>query len=213
MSLNTAEKVWAAFASVAFEALTPFVVFEASAGDTALTAKFLLKLELVGAPSNRRERVLKSILSDRQKVLRFLLLLLSDEEAAGFSALFREPNEKGGDKSNSLFGDASLFESLVRALDRDPQRIDQISRIIDDLRQLPEGESLLPERLDEIWRPIWAVRESQRQLSRTPMPVSEGVGVSAANEPVAAIVAESESVSVSPPADAVVEVPAEKEIP
>ena len=202
VALASAEQDWAVFPAVSFESLTPFVVFEASLAGTKYVARFLLKLDLVGAPSNRQERVLKSILSDRQKVLRFLLLLLSDEEAAGFITGFGDPDEPSKGKSGSLFGDASLFESLVRALDRDPQRIDQIARIIDDLRKLPEGASLLPEQLDDIWQPIWAVRQSQSRSSQPSTPQGLGDKTSTENEPdaasMSAMVSETASASSSP---------------
>lgn len=207
VALTSAEQDWAVFPTVSFESLTPFVVFEASLAGTKHVVRFLLKLDLVGAPSNRQERVLKSILSDRQKVLRFLLLLLSDEGAAGFTSIIDDSDEPSKRKSGSLFGDASLFESLVRALDRDPQRIDQIARIIDDLRKLPEGDTLLPEQLDDIWQPIWAVRQSQSRPSPSSTPQSFGEKTPAANEADAAsisTVASKSAAASSSPNDTVV---------
>ena len=59
-----------------------------------------------------------------------------------------------------MFG-STLFESLVRALDRDPERLDQVAEVIDDLRKTPEGKELLPHDLEDIWEPIWSVRQKQ----------------------------------------------------
>jgi hypothetical protein len=55
----------------------------------------------------------------------------------------------------------ALFESLVRALDRDPERIDQVAQVIEDLRKTPEAQGLLPANLAAIWQPIWQVRQQQ----------------------------------------------------
>jgi hypothetical protein len=55
-----------------------------------------------------------------------------------------------------------LFESLLRALDRDPERIDQVAQLIEDLCQTPEGRRLVPPRVEEILHPIWEVRRQQR---------------------------------------------------
>ena len=56
-------------------------------------------------------------------------------------------------------GIVPLFECMVRALNRDPQRIDDLNNLIQDLRGNPETQNLLPEGLDEIWKPIWEARK------------------------------------------------------
>ena len=56
-------------------------------------------------------------------------------------------------------GIVPLFECMVRALTRDPQRIDDLNNLIQDLRGNPETEELLPDGLDEIWKPIWEARK------------------------------------------------------
>ena len=49
-------------------------------------------------------------------------------------------------------------------LDRDPERLEQVAQLILDLRQTDDGKALLPDDLDAIWEPIWAVRS--RQIER-----------------------------------------------
>jgi hypothetical protein len=51
---------------------------------------------------------------------------------------------------------------MVRALDHDPTRLDQIAAVIDDLRATPEGRDLLPIEFDAIWGPIWAMRQQTK---------------------------------------------------
>ena len=46
---------------------------------------------------------------------------------------------------------------LLRALDRDPARLDEVDRLYREL-----GQGLFPERFSEIWGPIWAARERLR---------------------------------------------------
>ena len=55
---------------------------------------------------------------------------------------------------------AALLEALLRSLSRNPERIDQAARLIADLRSTPEGEDLLPNDLNKIWKPVWAAREA-----------------------------------------------------
>lgn len=56
-----------------------------------------------------------------------------------------------------------LFESLVKALEGDPVKLDQIGRLVDDLKKTPEGKDLLPEGFDLIWEPIWSTRQRLKQ--------------------------------------------------
>jgi hypothetical protein len=55
-----------------------------------------------------------------------------------------------------------LFETMVRTLDRNPEKLDQIARLVEDLMKTENGTQLLPEGFDAIWKPIWASRERMR---------------------------------------------------
>ena len=53
-----------------------------------------------------------------------------------------------------------LLEHLLRALHRSPDKLDQVHRLIEDLRRTPEGRSILPPELDSVWEPINRVRNA-----------------------------------------------------
>ena len=55
-----------------------------------------------------------------------------------------------------------LFESMVRALSRDPQRIDDLNNLIQNLKNNDDKLKLLPKGLDEIWGPIWEARVNMK---------------------------------------------------
>ena len=153
----------AAFRGLSFEALTAFFAFEVSlreGGHEALQ-RFAVTAELVGAPENRRERLLRSLLKDRRRVLRLLFLILMDE-GSDVSA-FVEAAGRDGTASEASFGrwgNGALLEAFLRCLSRNPERIDQAAQLIDDLGT--EGKKLLPQGLDQIWKPVWAAREALR---------------------------------------------------
>lgn len=150
------------FGDLSFEALTAFLAFEVSLreGPDEARRRFVVTAELTGAPDDRKERLLRSLLKDRSRVLRLLLLILS-EEGADVSAFIQAA---GRDASSSAGSGASweataLLEPLLQSLSHEPKRIDQAARLIADLRRTPEGRDLLPPRLDEIWEPVWAARQ------------------------------------------------------
>ncbi len=158
---------WARIPSVPLLGLTSFFVFEVQSADLKHTRHFVLNIPLSGVPENRREALLRHLLSDQGRVMRFLLMLLTDAGPRDLpqimGSLSQQSQHHGTDASP--FG-STLFESLVQTLHRNPERLDQMAQLIEELKQTSEGQSLLPEGLDAIWEPIWAVRE-QRETKPT----------------------------------------------
>jgi len=144
--------------TVSFEGITAFLGNELRLDDTV--TRFVLTAELVEAPENRDTRLLRILLGDAERFLHYLLMLLSDEavEPDGLTDLLDnlECSGEWGHAAASL----PLLEALLRTLFHDPERIDQVRRLIDDLRADPEGDALLPPGLIEIWEPIWAAAEA-----------------------------------------------------
>lgn len=149
------------FGSLSFEALTTFFAFEVTAisEGASVSQAFTVNIPLEGAPPNRQERILRSLLDSREKVLRLILLLLSEGGQDEHQALVAAQGMLGGGTDNGS-GPAAfpLFEALMRALERDPSRLDQIAKLLDDLHKTPEGKRLVPEGLDEVWQPILEAR-------------------------------------------------------
>lgn len=156
---------WCRFERVSLIGLTSFFAWELSSADSRFTHQFVLHLPLENAPANRSERILRHLLSDRVAVLRFLLLLLSDRDALDFANLLAPTHDPDGGRQPRRGSDSTLFESLLRALDRHPEQIDQIEKVIGDLLQSADGHQLLPEGFHDVWEPIIQVRRQQRQTT------------------------------------------------
>jgi hypothetical protein len=99
------------------------------------------------------------LLDSQEKVLRLILFLLAEGGHDAHEALLTTRRMLHGETGE---GPARvgfpLFEALVRALERDPEKLDRIARVLDDLRKTPEGQRLLPEGLSTIWDPILDTR-------------------------------------------------------
>ena len=155
-------RVPATFGPLSFEALTSFFAFDLqlAEGSRTASARFVLNLPMEGAPKDRRQRILLSLLGNRDQVLRYLLLLLAegglDPQAA---LLLTRAVAGGGAEDGGGRAGLPLFEALVRALHRGPEKLDQIARLVHDLKETPEGRELLPEGFEAVWEPIWSVRK------------------------------------------------------
>lgn len=158
-----ADAEWVRFGSITLLGLTSFFVFEVTCTETrSLKRSFVLNLPIEGEPENRKEALLRSLLSDRGRVMRFMLMLLGGPDVSGFGGWLG--SDAGTVKSfqfASAFGSQTLLESLMRCLDHDPARLRDVHAMISDLKQSADGLQLLPEDLDSIWEPIWAVAQQQ----------------------------------------------------
>lgn len=150
------------FPGVSFEALTSFFVFTAIAqrDGEQRELQFVVNAELIGAPEDRRQRILASLLKNSEELLRFLLMLLS---GMGESGQLAEAALGAGKWAWAWSRESTaLFEPMVRALARDPTKLDEIASIMQELAKTADGRSILPEGWDEVWAPIRAAREAIR---------------------------------------------------
>jgi hypothetical protein len=155
------------FCHVSFDALTSFFVFhveltiEGKHGD----CEFVLNIPMDGEPPDRRERLLLALLKDANHVLKYLLMLLADDGWDARKALdVLEGEQSGTDHhpKDSEFG-LPLLEPMLRALARDPAKLECVAQLVGDLSKTPEGRAMIPEGFDRIWLPIWRVKEGNKK--------------------------------------------------
>lgn len=149
----------AAFSAIAFESLTSFFAIEATAidQDRRLTQEFVLKLPLIGAPEDREARLVLAMLSNRERLMRYLAMLLARDGMFGAGVADRSGHAWGSIASSGTVG-LPLLEPILRTLAEDPSRLDDMDRLIGDLERTEEGRQLLPRELLALWS---AVRETR----------------------------------------------------
>ena len=158
------ERLKADFGARSFEALTSFFAISVSAveGTQSCEEVFVVNAELLNAPADRAARVLESMLDDPAKVLRFLRLLLALEPLELMRALMRlDSDGEGADGSDAERAPVPLLEAMLRALDLDPTRLDDIDSVVTDLLRTEQGRAFLPPDFMKAWEPI---REARKRL-------------------------------------------------
>jgi hypothetical protein len=151
------------FSPVSLGGLTAFFAVElvGKLPGAQAAVRFVVTASLIGAPANRYDRLLTSILRNQSDVLRYLVLLLAGESEGSLGGSLLGSDGQPGD-SWAAWSGLPLLESMVRALARDPERIDHIARLLESLRASEEGRALIPEGLTAVWEPIWEARRGQR---------------------------------------------------
>lgn len=152
---------------LSLEALTTFFAFEVTATGEgrAFSRRFVVNVPLHGAPEGRRESIVRSLLSDRERVVRLILILLAegkDDSPEAFPTFPPLPGAGGGGNGSGGLPGIPLFEELVRALYSNPTALDRIEQMLATLRASEEKARLIPEELDEIWIPLMEARRKAR---------------------------------------------------
>jgi len=164
LPLYSGRGMLAEFKNLSKEEITAFFAFNliVSSDGQSLSEDFVLKLPLIGAPADRIEHVIQKLLNNKDDVLKWLMAcLVLDKETDSGENLSGKP--VGNGHSNSHQAIVPLFENMVRALSRDPQRIDDLNNRIQELKKDESKCKLLPEGLDEIWQPIWQARLNMKE--------------------------------------------------
>ncbi len=158
------------FGPLTLEALTSFVAIDlsASAEGRSRRTSFTLKLPLSGEPEDRGGRLLTAILADKNSVQRYLLLLLSEAASTPgeVAALARNLDEGGWSRPESNFFSLPVFEMMLRALSSNPASLDRVADLITVLSETAEGRDLLPAGFQDVWQPLWLVRQEMARGSQ-----------------------------------------------
>ncbi len=63
-----------------------------------------------------------------------------------------------GAASEGYHAGLPMLEALVKALEHSPEKLDHVERLVSELSSTEEGQALLPQDFDQIWKPLWQAR-------------------------------------------------------
>jgi hypothetical protein len=146
------------FSRLSYGGLTPLMAFSITAkiGEKERKSVFVMNLPLDGAPADRQDRVVRSLIENRDQLLRYILFLLAcgDEAAASSGDLRRllKSPEEGGDRGSR---NPYLLETMLRALNRGPAQLERVASLLEVPRKQAGSSELLSDDFQKIWEPIW----------------------------------------------------------
>lgn len=154
-------EVLATFVDQTLADITAFFTFELTLtrDEHTVVNAMLVRAELEGEPEGRRRAILRELLSDPEQVLRLLRALLAFDQDGGAGlgvGLIGDLHAPGDGRAAS---ESPLLESLLRALDEAPEKLDAIASLIDDLGEVGD---VLPPGFVELCAPILAVHRERR---------------------------------------------------
>jgi hypothetical protein len=89
------------------------------------------------------------------------LLLAEDKDLCAISnALEDSSGDSASNKQSSqlAYFSQNLMEELVRAYSRNPDKLDRVAQMVEELKRTEDGRKVLPEGFEQIWQVIWETR-------------------------------------------------------
>ena len=136
------------------EAISGFLAFELAHEEGTLTG-FVVPVALTSVPEHRERALLRSLVGNAERFLRYLLALLDEE--SGQTDLLDAVERVSRDAATDRHGPASLpvLEKLLRAMRRDPAKLAGLHPLVSDLA----ADDALPEGFAELWAMIYDVAD------------------------------------------------------
>jgi hypothetical protein len=142
--------------------VTAFFCFEAARLDRPdlEPVRFTLNLPIRGLPDDRQEQILRALLSDSERVARYILMLLAlDSHDGSTSGLGFVQLGWGSQGSGWQLTETGLFEALLGVLRDDPGRLKHVAAVVKALKADHAGGDLLPSGFGTIWDAVWSAAE------------------------------------------------------
>jgi len=150
------------FKSMSLAALTSFIGFTLNIEENnhKEAVSFVLNLPVDNIPEKRNEEILYNIVTNRNKFIRYLIFLLDDEHIEFTFNNQLKDTFRYGDFSRGEFSafNFPLMEEMLKALSRDPEKLDAIDTLLKKLKKSEKADEILPPGFDLLWEPLMKVR-------------------------------------------------------
>jgi hypothetical protein len=145
------------FPRLSYIGLTPLIAFSVTAqfGGTERKSVFVMNLPVKGLPEDRQDRVVRSLIENRDQLIRYILFLLACGDEAAASGDPRRLLQSSGDGANGSPHTPYLLETMLRALHRSPAQLERVESLLGALRKQAGSSELLSDDFQKVWEPIW----------------------------------------------------------
>lgn len=149
------------FPRLSYIGLTPLMAFSVMVkiGEIERKSIFVMNLPLKGAPEDRQDRVVRSLIENRDQLLRYILFLLACGEESAASGDLRTLLRTPGDGLDGNLRHPYLLETMLRALHRSPAQLARVESLLEVLRKQSGSSELLSNDFQKVWEPIWSAAQ------------------------------------------------------
>jgi len=133
-------------------ALSIFLIFEI-AKDETIYSQFLLPME-IEMPRSRLNKIFSALIDSQEKFLKYLTFLLTGEETGIIKNVERESNHPSGNGNGQIFfPGAPVYEKLLIAASRFPQKLKSIDILVQRLKEesTDQPASIITKPFEDLW--------------------------------------------------------------
>jgi hypothetical protein len=131
--------------------ITGLIAFELTSSQVDLQLRFVLNLPLTGRIPDRDAAIFRTVINNREGFLRYLMLLLGGDDASPGGGQIKS-NHKKWFWGNGLRINAPLLEQLTQTFCRHPERLSEVSELINKLTKDESKQQILPDGFVEFWQ-------------------------------------------------------------
>jgi hypothetical protein len=133
------------------ETISGFLAFEVE-HESGMLTQFVVPVPLTGVPEHRERFLLKALIGNAERFLRYLLALL-DEDSTQMDLLDAVERTDGEGEDSAGAFNLPVLEKLLRTMRRDPSKLAGLHPLISDLAT----DDALPPGFAELWSTIYDV--------------------------------------------------------
>lgn len=131
--------------------LSPFIVWEIY--DFEGLQKSFVSAMKISLPETRLRKIFRSVIDSQEKFIKYLSFVLTGREPE----LIRENGERAANREkpsglSRFFLGSAVFENLLLAASRHPERLESIDQLISRFKnEMVAGEEIIPKDFEELW--------------------------------------------------------------
>ena len=153
------------FPDLSLPSLTQFLAIELTGEHEGHRQRigFVMNLPVEGMPASRDQAVLRAIISDRERFLRYLMFILAGDEDLHLISRILPAGDNGSGQWRTGDHGLPLLEELLRAFSRYPEKMDRVTKLVDDLQAEEDTREVLPEEFLKTWQVFRQARGGQHE--------------------------------------------------
>ena len=138
------------FKNNALQNISPFFIWKIEHLEKDQRKEFVLKMEF-DIPADRQEAIIKKIFENKDKFLQFIQFLLGKSaDDIGLPNISKGAAPGAGIESSIWNTDSPLFEEMLLASSREPEKLKEIQSIIDKLEDSHSAD-VIPDEFKKLW--------------------------------------------------------------
>ena len=139
------------FEGLSLHNLSPFFIWNIQYKPTGECKEFITRMQ-IKLPDGRKQSIFRSIIKDKDKFFQFIQFLLgSNNDEFEFLGKKEKTNHFGGESFEIFKHKQPLFEDMLKASSRDPEKLYEIETVIKQLQNTGIDE-IIPEDFIKFWK-------------------------------------------------------------